>query len=138
MPDSVLTPIRSKFRALAETLLPEMASADPAAWTRAEQIIETLLSQRPASVRRQIALFVRVADALPLLRYGRTFRRLDRGRRLHVLRALEDAPILAVRRGVWGLRTLVFMGYYGQPGVREAIGYRAHPDGWAARTRANA
>ncbi len=31
--------------------------------------------------------------------------------------------------------TLVFLGYYTQPGVQAALGYRAHPDGWQARRR---
>jgi hypothetical protein len=27
------------------------------------------------------------------------------------------------------------MGYYTQPAVQQAIGYRAHPDGWNLRRR---
>jgi hypothetical protein len=70
---------------------------------------------------------------LSVLRYGKVFGRLDADRRALLLGRLENSPVLLLRRGLWGLRTLVYMGYYGQPQVREAIGYRAHPDGWAAR-----
>ena len=41
--------------------------------------------------------------------------------------------MLAVRRGFWGLRTLVFMGYYARPEAAAAIGYRADVRGWEAR-----
>ena len=37
------------------------------------------------------------------------------------------------RSGIWGLRTLVFLGYYTRDDVAAFIGYRAHRDGWSAR-----
>jgi hypothetical protein len=42
-------------------------------------------------------------------------------------------PALLLRRGSWGLRTLVLMGYYGRPDAKQEIGYRADPRGWEAR-----
>lgn len=78
-------------------------------------------------------LFVRALDLLPLLRFGRTFRALDRQRRTQFLLAVQDAPLLLVRRGFWGLRTLVFMGYYGRAGAAATIGYRADLRGWEIR-----
>lgn len=136
MSDSVLTPVRRQFRALAITLVPEIRALDAAAWRTAEEIIDTMLRERSPSVRRQVGLFVRALNLLPVLRYGHTFLRLDEGRRLRFVQALEHAPLLAVRRGVWGLRTLVFMGYYAQTGVRASLGYRAHPGAWTARNAA--
>ena len=44
--------------------------------------------------------------------------------------ALERAPFRLIRRGVWGLRTLVLMGYYTQPEVIAGLGYRADRAGW--------
>jgi hypothetical protein len=38
-----------------------------------------------------------------------------------------------IRRGVWGLRTLVLMGCYTRAEMMDGIGYRAHARGWAAR-----
>jgi hypothetical protein len=128
-----LAPVRAPFRALAEGLLPETRDLDPPGWQRAEEIIEGALADRPASVRRQIRLFIRVASLLPIARYGRPLASLSLERRTRFLQGLQNAPVLMLRRGVWGLRTLVFMGYYAQEPVREAIGYRARPEGWAAR-----
>lgn len=67
------------------------------------------------------------------MRWGRRFTALDAACRDRFLRALGDAPVLLLRRGVWGIRVLVQMGYYAQPAHAAAIGYRADPRGWEAR-----
>ena len=133
MADRVLPPVRAVFRAMAEAFVPEARALDDAQWVRAESAVEASLASRPETVKRQLRLFLTVADWLPLLRYGARFRSLPAGRREAFLRTLERAPLLPVRRGVWGVRTLAFLACYGLPEVRRAIGYRAHPDGWDAR-----
>jgi len=133
VPDAVIPPNRLLFRALAGTFVPESASLDEAGWAEAEAIVERFLGTRPPAVRRQLALLLRVLDLLPLLRWGRRFGALDAARRLRFLEAMQRAPVLLVRRGVWGVRTLAFMGYYARPGAAAAIGYRADPRGWEAR-----
>ena len=95
--------------------------------------IAEALAKRPPAVRRQLALLIRVLDALPLLRWGRRFRDLGAGRRARFLDAMQYSPILLLRRGVWGLRTLVFLAYYTRPDVQAALGYRATAHGWSAR-----
>ncbi len=133
MSDAVLPPVRPVFRAVAQACVSEAAALDAAGWAELEAIVEAALARRPPKVRRQLATLIRLIDLLPLLRYGRRFPALDGGRRLAVLRALQDAPLLLLRRGVWGLRTLVFMGYYARPAGAAAVGYRADPRGWEAR-----
>jgi len=58
---------------------------------------------------------------------------LDPARRARFLDSLQTSRLLLARRGIWGLRTLVLMGYYGRPRAAAAIGYRADPRGWEAR-----
>ena len=70
---------------------------------------------------------------LPVLRYGRPFIALDADQRARVLAWFQDSPLLLVRRGVWGLRTLVMLGYYSRPIAAAQIGYRASALGWEAR-----
>jgi hypothetical protein len=130
---SVLAPIRGAFRALCCTFVPEMAGMDEHAWGEAEAIIETFLASRPDAVRRQVILLVRLLDLLPVFRWGRRFRALDAERRTRFLAALQDAPLLLARRGIWGLRTIAFMGYYARTEAAAAIGYRADRRGWEAR-----
>lgn len=102
-------------------------------WADAERIVEAFLAAKPASVRRQLMYLVRALQLLPIVRYGRPFTALDAPRRARFLAALQDAPVLLLRRGIWGLRTVAFMGYYGREAAHAAIGYRAHPGGWEAR-----
>ena len=112
---------------------PPSSPLDEAGWKRLHAIVEEALGARPPAMRRQLRLFLRVLSWLPLLRYGRRFTGLDPERRRAVLRTLQDAPVLKLRQGIWGLRTLVYMGYYGQPEIQHELGYRAHLDGWRAR-----
>lgn len=129
----VLTPVRSTLRAVATTVVPDAARLDEAGWLQFEAIIDDALRARPAALRRQLVLFVRALQALPLLRYGRTFTALSPDGRTRFLSAIEHSSLLAIRRGFWGLRTLVFLGYYGRSAAAAAIGYRADPRGWEAR-----
>lgn len=129
-----LAPIRPAFRAMGAVLCPRAADLDDEGWAAAEAMVERMVGDRPPAVRRQLRLFVVLAGTvLPLVRYGRTFRGLDPERQRRWLRSLERSRILLLRRGLWGLRTLAFMGVYGLDEVRDEIGYRAHRDGWAAR-----
>jgi glucose/arabinose dehydrogenase len=59
--------------------------------------------------------------------------RLPLGRRVALLTGLQDAVWPLLRRGIWGLRTLAFLGYYTRPAAAASIGYRADPGGWEAR-----
>jgi hypothetical protein len=124
--------VREAFRALAVTIVPEAVSLDALAWEEVERIVEQGLAARPEAIRRQLRLLVRALDFLPVFRFGKTFRALDPVRRTAFLLAVQDAPALLVRRGFWGLRTLVFMGYYTRQEARDAIGYRADVRGWEA------
>ena len=91
------------------------------------------LASRPAAMIRQLRLLVRMLDWACRVRFGRSLDQVDDARRLQLLQAFERAPVQLVRRGIWGLRTLVFMGYYTQAPVIAALGYRATPGGWDAR-----
>jgi hypothetical protein len=118
---------------VAEAFVPETADAGPDAWNAVERLVAEALAARPPAVRRQVALFLRVLDLAALLQTGRPLRRLDPARRATLIERIGRSRLLALRRGVWGLRTLVFLGWYGQDTIQRAIGYRAHPAGWDAR-----
>lgn len=129
----MLDSVRPAFRAIGATVVPEAARLDERSWTEVEQIVETALAPRSPRLRRQFLLLIRIVNTLPLLRYGRHFTALDPVHRTRVLAALQNAPILLLRRGIWGLRTLILMGYYGRAAAMAEIGYRASPRGWEAR-----
>src|SRR5215471_9860556 len=123
----------ARFRALARVCVPEAGTLDERQWREAEGIVAHALAGRPTSVRRQIALFMRVLDGLALVRHGRTFAALPGGQATRLLESLSRSKLLLMRRGVWGVRTLALMGYYARGDAASAIGYRATAAGWSAR-----
>ena len=129
----MLSSVRPILRAIGTTVVPEAVQLDDTGWLAVERIITTALALRPPALRRQLLIFVRLIEWAPLLRYGKRFSRLDATRRTRFLTGLENASLLALRRGFWGLRTLVFMGYYGRPEAAREVGDRATPAGWEAQ-----
>jgi len=129
----VLESVRPAFRAFAATVVLEAALLDSAGWRELESIVDRAVAARPRKVQRQLRLLLRLIEHLPRLRRGRPFTRLSPAERNRFLTGLQDSPVLVLRRGVWGLRTLVFMGYYARQAAAVKIGYRAHPRGWEVR-----
>jgi hypothetical protein len=129
----VLSSIRPVLRAIGITVVPEAAQLDEPQWVALEAIVRGALAPRPRALQRQFILLVRAIQWLAVLRYGRRFTALDAARRERFLDQLQNAPVLLVRRGIWGLRTLLLMGYYGRAAGGRVIGYRADPRGWKAR-----
>ncbi|MEO7963563.1 MAG: hypothetical protein ABIT38_06590 [Gemmatimonadaceae bacterium] len=133
MAGSVLQPVQSTFRAVAETVVAEAASLRPQEWRELQDVVEEALAMRPEKMRQQLVLLLRAIEYLPLARYLRPFSRLDTKRRASFLASLQSSPRLAIRRGFWGLRTLIFLGYYTRDDVQASLGYRPHANGWSAR-----
>jgi hypothetical protein len=134
----VLPPVRGPFRAIATTIVPEAVSLDASGWAEVERLVEKALEPRPAAIKRQIGALIRAIELLPVLRWGRPFTRLAASDRTRFLSGLQNAPVLLLRRGFWGLRTLIYLGYYARAEAAAEIGYRADPRGWAARPRPQA
>ena len=128
----VTPPGRRAFRSLAVTIVPGAARLDAEGWLDVEARIEAALRTRPPRLRRGLRLLVLALEWGPLLRHGRRFSSLDAARRTEILDRVQRSSALLLRRGFWGLRTLVLLGYYGRSEVRRSVGYRADPGGWAA------
>jgi len=131
-PRSALAPVRTVFRAVVVAVVLDAQQLDEPSWLALEAQVEDLLELRPPALRRQLQLFLRAIEWLPVVRYGRTFAGLGDEQRSRVLRYLQDHPVERIRCGFWGLRTLAFLGYYGRPEGARAIGYRPDPRGWEA------
>jgi hypothetical protein len=121
------------FRAVVSTIVPEAAALDAGGWQSLESLVEGLVNERPENLRRQLRLFLRMIEWLPVLRFGRRFTALGAGQRTRVLAWLQDHPVTLVRVGFWGLRTMALLGYYGRPEAAGEIGYAASARGWEAR-----
>ncbi len=133
MSETLLAPVQATFRAVAETVVPETASLGPEEWRDLITVVERALMARPEATRGQVVTFLRLVEYLPLTRLRGRFSRMAPDRRREELERLERSRTLLFRRGVWGVRTLIFMGYYTRPQVQAALGYRATAAGWSAR-----
>jgi hypothetical protein len=116
---------------LAARLAPDSTPLDADGRRRFREIVAGALAERPDAVVKQIRLFLRLLRLAPALRYGRTFDRLPPERQDAVLRAFQDAPVQKLRQGLWGVKALVFMGYYAQPQVAPRLNYTPSFDGIA-------
>jgi hypothetical protein len=94
-------------------------------------IVDDALQERSRSCA-QFGVFLGVLRWAPAVRYGSRFDGLPAARQDAVLRWFEDCPVGLLRKGFWGLKAMVFMGYYAQPETNELIGYRARFDGRGA------
>ena len=120
-----LAPVRRTFRSVVEAVVPEAVELDAAGWSEVEGIVEDALRTRARSLRVQLRLLLRLVRWLPLRRWGRPFPSLSLDARRRFLALLQDAPLLLLRRGFWGVRTLAFMGFYGRRDVHLELGYDA-------------
>lgn len=120
------------FRSVVQTVLPETAALSAVQCAAMERLVSEALRRRSTHEIRQIRFFLQLIEWGSVIRYGRRFTFLDLPRRVLVLRYLQDHPVQLVRAGFWGLRTLAFLGYYGQPEIGAAIGYRPDARGWEA------
>ena len=123
-PDKVMV-----LAAAARRVVPDLARADADTTARFFRIVDDALMDRPASVRRQIGVFLGLIRRLPALRYGRTLELLSEDRQDKVLMWLQECPLSLLQKGFWGLRSLIFMGWYGQRQLWPEWGYEPQADG---------
>jgi hypothetical protein len=109
--------------AVAARIVPAVATMDAGARPQFQRIIADALATRPPALQRQFWLLLTVIRVLALLRFGALFERLPGPRQDIVLRWLLDCPVTKLRGGFWGLRTLIFMGYYARPEAWGEIQY---------------
>lgn len=115
--------------AVAARVAPPVTEFDPERRARFRAIISEALALRPPAVVGQIGMFLGVLDRAPALRYGRTFRALDPARQDAVLRWFQEAPLQKLRQGLWGVKTLVYMGTYAQTEIAPRLHYAPSFDG---------
>jgi len=117
------------FELVAERIVPELAGLDAEGMARFVGIVDGALMGRPPALRRQFGTLLGVIRWMPLFRWGTSFERLPGHRKDRVLRWMENAPLTRLRAGFWGLKTLVFMGYYGRPEVWPELPYEPRRNG---------
>jgi len=122
-------PSVNRLETVAAVIVPGFVALDDDRRQLFMKIIDDALGERPEEIQRQLALFLKVLDVAPLFRWGRKLGRLDSGRAERALLWFQEAPIGKIRQGFWGLKTLVFMGYYGQRAVWPEVGFSPDLEG---------
>jgi hypothetical protein len=115
--------------ALAHVLVPDARNLSEERKTRFFETIDELLATRPPSVVRLIGVFLVFLRWFPLLRFGGRLDHLAPESQIRALRWFEDAPVGLIRSGFWGVKTLVYMGYYTQPEIALGLGYAPSKSG---------
>jgi len=99
---------------LAACIVPETAGAPAQVTDALLSAIDEQLRPRPRLQQLEFKLLLLGLGGMTVL----PMRWQDRGVQL-----LENFPLRLVRVGIWGLKTLVFLGYYTQDGVLQRIVY---------------
>ncbi|MBK8725804.1 MAG: hypothetical protein IPL96_07030 [Holophagaceae bacterium] len=133
----ILRPQAARLRPVLAALIPATAALDVVGVERVLARVDARLAQEEPRLQRQLKLFIRVLWWLPFLGTLRTFGGLPPERREAFLRKVQDGPVPKLRVGLWGLRTLLFLGWYGDPEVQQQLGYRPNARGWEALAHGN-
>ena len=108
---------------LATRIVPESAGAPPQVTEPLLAAIDRELRPRPRLQQLEFKLLLLAIRWMTVPVTLRWFERLPAERQDRWLRFLENAPLTLLRVGIWGLKTLVFLGYYTQDGVQRRILY---------------
>lgn len=114
---------------LARRLVPDSRDLDEPGKQRVLAIIAGALAPHPPKVARQLGLFLTLIRWLPALRYGGPLDRLAPETQDAALRWFQEGPVKLFRQGFWGVKALLYMGYYGRPEIHASLGYRPSTSG---------
>lgn len=127
---TVITPREaSAFACLCDAMVAPGDALPPVAQTDAAFAYDRALATQPPVNRIALRAMVAILELLPLVLAGRRMRRLDPGRRAHVLAAIERNP--AAEGMVKAVRGVAHLSYYGDDAVMRRLGY--DPDVIVAR-----
>jgi hypothetical protein len=99
---------------LAACVVPESAAAPDRQIHALVAAVDDQLKPRPRLQQLEFKLLLLGLGGMTLL---------PGGWQVRLLHFLEGFPIRLVRVGIWGLKTLIYLGYYGQDDVQKRIRY---------------
>ena len=99
---------------LAAVVVPESAGAPVQAIDAMARAVDNQLQPRPRLQQFAFKLLLLGLGWMTLL---------PAAWQVGLLHLLEGFPVRLVRVGIWGLKTLIYLGYYGQESVQQRINY---------------
>jgi hypothetical protein len=109
--------------AVGARVVPGVATFTAAQRDEFRAIIAEALGDRSEAMRRQFRAFIGIVERGPIVRFGAPFSRLEPERQDRVLRWFQDCRVELLRKGFWGMRALVLMGYYARPAAAAGVGW---------------
>jgi hypothetical protein len=109
--------------AVGARLVPEVAALTAPQRDEFRAIVADALGERPEAMRRQFRAFLGLVERGPVVRFGAPFSALAPERQDRVLRWFQDCPVELFRKGFWGMKALVLMGYYARPAAAGEVGW---------------
>ena len=123
-PFKVLSEKKAKFiLVLARRIVPEVANLDQKEQREIAGVVDEALAIRGSALQFQFKTFLDLIRFSSMLRHGKTLERCAPEVQDRLLKKFEDSRIPRIRAGMWGLKTLIFMGYYGRHERAEQIKY---------------
>lgn len=114
---------------IASRIVPEIETLDEKGVDEFLEIIDRTLLTRPPYMLRQFSIFLTILRWSSVFRHFKPLDKLNPDDQTRQLHRFQNSSIGLIRLGLWGLKTLVFMGYYGQPEVAGRIHYTPSFDG---------
>jgi hypothetical protein len=113
---------------LAACIVPESAGAPAPVTQPLLAAVDEELRPRPRLQQLEFKLLLLAIRWMTVPFTLHRFEHLPPERQVRWLRLLESAPLTLLRVGIWGLKTLVFLGYYTQNDVLRRIVYLPSKD----------
>lgn len=98
---------------IAKRVVPQAAGLNSDEQIKVVGAVDDALAMREPALRMQFLGFLGVIKAAALTRYFRPLGKLPGVKQDALLNWFQDSAIQKFRVGFWGLRTMIYMGYYG-------------------------
>ena len=121
----VLSPRNAVFLlAVTRRIAPPVADLPESEQAKIIQTVDETLGKRDGKIQKQFNLFLKVLRLSTIIPYGKSMDRLSDERMDQKLRRFQDHPIEKMRLGFWGMKTMVYMGFYGDPERYASFSYQ--------------
>lgn len=100
---------------LAKRIVPPVGDLDEAEQMAVVKAVDEALALRTPAIQLQFKVFLDLIRLSTLVRHRKTLERLPFEKLDVQLTKLENHPVAKFRTGFWGVKTLIYMGYYGDP-----------------------
>ena len=112
-----------QFQALQHCLIPRSQKFNDVQKQDSIKLVNDFVGKMPAATQRKLSLFFKVINLISVATGSHLFQNLSSEKRTKVMHLFFDSPVGLLRKGFWGVSTLVKLSVFGQPSLYTDIGY---------------